>query len=348
MKHLLLKYSSHPMINIGDYIQSLAAKQYLKDPTLIERDEMNVSPLGTDTGKVIMNGWFTYKPENWPLTPNIDPLFVAFHLNNSCVDRFFSMETIQYLQKYVPIGCRDENTVTLLKQHGIDAYFSGCLTLTLGQTYKSTIRNNDIYIVDPLSYLPDNNSLKQILRTCLYFLIYLIPIISMLRKLKRENNLSFRMSKVGIGRILLFARAYVFMRKLITKELLKKAHYITHIYDNSELPTESQRFEHAESLLRKYAEAKMVITSRIHCALPCLALETPVVFIKSADDTIKSLCRFQGLEDFFNVIEIKNDCVVNSFLSQINRMTSFENKPTYQIYSKQLIDKCKQFISDEK
>jgi len=38
------------------------------------------------------------------------------------------------------------DTETLLREKGIDAYFSGCLTLTLKNKFKK--RNNTIYIVD--------------------------------------------------------------------------------------------------------------------------------------------------------------------------------------------------------
>lgn len=51
------------------------------------------------------------------------------------------------------------------------------------------------------------------------------------------------------------------------------------------------RFDRATSLLRKYASARAVVTGRLHCALPCLALGTPVLFIETAPDAY----RFDGL-----------------------------------------------------
>jgi hypothetical protein len=53
------------------------------------------------------------------------------------------------------------------------------------------------------------------------------------------------------------------------------------------------RFEHASALLRLYAAAKAVVTCRLHCALPCLAFGTPVLFIENASDSY----RFDGLRD---------------------------------------------------
>jgi hypothetical protein len=51
----------------------------------------------------------------------------------------------------------------------------------------------------------------------------------------------------------------------------------------------------ANTLLDVYARAKLVITTRLHCALPCLALGTPVVFLheRYAEDR-----RFDGLREY--------------------------------------------------
>jgi hypothetical protein len=36
---------------------------------------------------------------------------------------------------------------------------------------------------------------------------------------------------------------------------------------------------HAESLLKRYCEASLVVTTKIHCALPCMAMGVPVILI---------------------------------------------------------------------
>ena len=51
----------------------------------------------------------------------------------------------------------------------------------------------------------------------------------------------------------------------------KIEHYINDERDHNALMTL------AKNLLNKYASAKLVITSRIHCAIPCLSLGTPVL-----------------------------------------------------------------------
>jgi hypothetical protein len=55
------------------------------------------------------------------------------------------------------------------------------------------------------------------------------------------------------------------------------------------------RFARAEALLDIYAGAHCVVTTRLHCALPCLALGTPVLLLDVAPDR----ARFSGLEGFY-------------------------------------------------
>lgn len=63
------------------------------------------------------------------------------------------------------------------------------------------------------------------------------------------------------------------------------------------------RRERAERLLAIYADAKCVVTSRLHCALPCLAMGTPVLFIPSVAHPWRlqpalDLARWATAEDF--------------------------------------------------
>ena len=67
--------------------------------------------------------------------------------------------------------------------------------------------------------------------------------------------------------------------------------------------TNEQRLEYAEKLLSLYRTAKCVVTTRLHAALPCLALKTPVIFIlRNEEDPrffgLKELTRHGSREDF--------------------------------------------------
>ena len=108
MKYGLLNYSCS--YNVGDQVQSLAAKQFLPQVDYyVDRDNLQEAAKIGEEIKVIMNGWFMSKPENWPPPENIIPLFISFHITtkNNSVTVLTSPKSIAYLKKHEPIGCRD-------------------------------------------------------------------------------------------------------------------------------------------------------------------------------------------------------------------------------------------------
>lgn len=56
-----------------------------------------------------------------------------------------------------------------------------------------------------------------------------------------------------------------------------------------------QRFAKVRELLQVYQNASAVITTRLHCAMPCLALQTPVLLL--SDKAIAENSRFDGLSE---------------------------------------------------
>ena len=104
--------------------------------------------------------------------------------------------------------------------------------------------------------------------------------------------------------------------------------------------------DYAEQLIKKYAKAKLVITSRIHCALPCTGLETPVVYIKNINEDKASNDRFGGLIDFFNVIKWRGDGLE---LPQEHKKISKVNTPplknNWKPYAERMIQTCKNFVT---
>jgi hypothetical protein len=73
---------------------------------------------------------------------------------------------------------------------------------------------------------------------------------------------------------------------------------ITHATDIRYAP--QMRMHLAAELLRRYSQAHLVITSRLHCLLPCLAFGTPVLFVPPGTDA----GRLSGYEDgFFNSLQ---------------------------------------------
>ena len=93
--------------NLGDYIQSIAAKQIINKSKILEIDRDELHRFKTAKALLIMNGWFMDKPENWPPSDKIKPLFLSFHLNPTAEKEMLTQEGINYLKNHQPIGCRD-------------------------------------------------------------------------------------------------------------------------------------------------------------------------------------------------------------------------------------------------
>lgn len=67
-------------INIGDYIQSLAASQYFKNiDCLVDRDSLSQE---RENVKLIGNGWYWIDKERHAVGDNIDFLPISVHINN--------------------------------------------------------------------------------------------------------------------------------------------------------------------------------------------------------------------------------------------------------------------------
>ena len=74
---------------------------------------------------------------------------------------------------------------------------------------------------------------------------------------------------------------------------------VTHTYHIIDLNlTHIERFQLAKKLLNKYSKAKLVISTRIHGALPCLSFNTPVILINKGYDHK----RFPGIYELLNTI----------------------------------------------
>ncbi|AIM61445.1 hypothetical protein IX49_13280 [Cellulophaga lytica] len=320
MKYGILTYQEgKEKYNVGDYVQSLAARQYLPKVDEFMNREKLADYKGDDI-QLIMNGWFTHNHSNWVPSEPINPLFVSFHVNSTAAPFMLSEKGISYLKKHEPIGCRDKFTVKILQEKGIDAYFSGCLTLTL-DNYKvdDSERGDDIYIVDPFYNYPTK---EKLFLTPKHFVKSIL------------NGNAFKLNKIQKH-----------LKNIVSKDLLESAKYVTQVKPRNK-ETDEEKFAYAEDCLKKYAKAKLVITSRIHCALPCLAMGTPVIFLNGFN-TFVDTCRFDGIEDLFNQVKVADD---GSFTTNFNlngkidKDTIVKNLELHHKLADPLKEKCINFI----
>lgn len=249
--------------NIGDDIQSVAFAKLMPDVGLfIDREQISkeIKP-----NKTIIGGWYKHDMRDWPPHENINPLFTSFHAANSdCV-----IKHLDYLKKHQPIGCRDTYTVELCKQFNIEAYFSGCVTLTLDE-YTGP-RSNDIVVVD--SAFPLDIPHKEL-----------------------EVSLPLGMSM-------------------------------------------KDRLAYANERLEQLAKAKCVVTTRLHTALPCLALGTPCLFVLFRD-----FKRFTGLKDLFTCIENYDEKAVREFIK--NPPKGRPNQAKFESLRTEIAKTIKDFYSE--
>jgi hypothetical protein len=279
-------------LNIGDDIQAYATAQfYPKVDYFIDRE--NMLNFRTDDGEpvaVIMNAWYMWKKWNWPPSKYIYPLFVGFHYADHQLAKqpgspfkyeFLTGEGGAYLNAWGPVGTRDHFTEKNLKENGVDAYFSGCITLTLPKQ-KIEDRGRYICVVDV-----DEKVTAQI------------------QKQLKGSGIEVRV--------------------------------MTHNQKRNAERTWEQRESDTVERLTEYQNAICVVTKRLHCALPCLAMEVPVLLVKDMTDDI----RFDPYYSFLHWVRpgdfLKGKC-------DYDLANPPENKPDYKPVRENLIKRCQEFV----
>ena len=276
--------------NAGDMFQTFAVINLYKkagidinDITPLNRDE--IGTYQGKTGTLIMQGYYERTPQmkaqaksiQMPTSEKINPVFLGFHIADR--NYYTRHEAIEYYKKHSPIGCRDRITSELLKSLGVNAYFSGCLTLTFDKRDKKDTQNK-IFIVD----VPEKALNK-------------IPV-----HIRKESEI--RTHKIKL-------KNFSSQDEIIT-EFEKQSGCLLEEYKNN---------------------AKLVITKRIHVAMPCIALGIPVVFIhknpKNARfDVLHGLAELYSYKDIKNIpynnikaidIEEYKKLIINNALFQLNK-----------------------------
>lgn len=332
--------------NIGDPVQTLAALQFTGDDALLlEREQLDVYD-GPEVD-AIMNAYYMHDGRHWPPSDRINPLMVSIHINPSQADAMLDDDGVAYFKRHEPIGCRDKGTQRLLEAKGVQAYFSGCLTLTLGKSIARKRNVDGVCFVDPYFDRPGPSSKKAVARAIAY-------ITSNPGKIKYIKRLARRMtSVVGSNSYVSLIRAAAFYRAystLFDDEVLLSADYITHSVDDTSFTDEREKLRYAEDLLKKYAAYRYIVTSRIHCALPCVGIGVPVVFINAEhfQRKVSSRGRFDGNLELFNTVSYTYDRLVldGNFKpdGKLNLYSSIPRNDEYKLLAEDLDRKCVDFV----
>lgn len=299
MKYGLISYDY--TINLGNEIQSIAARRFLpKVDYYIDHEKIHEFDENENV-KMIMNAWYLDCLKAWPPSENINPLLISMHFNSKKQTQkvILSDESREFLSEYGPVGCRDYYTQNFLQQNDIEAYFSGCLTLTLdsGNKYNYKDENNEYILISS-----DKSS-------------ELIPFL----KQKTEKKIYVINQDFPPS----FDKAF--------PGSIPKSLYNFTSYYNAE-----EKFFIAENILRLYENASCVITDRLHCALPCLALKTPVLSF----NTRPKQERFDGLNSLLLQTNL-NDYLNNYNIFDVDNPP--ENSREYLKIREKLIERCEKF-----
>lgn len=359
MNGLLVCAGPSAQKNIGDYIQTVSQEQFWDHTDCyVEREKLHDFTC-TEKCNVIMNGWFMFDPSQFPPSPIINPLFISFHISPERAQKILSKDSVQYLKEHEPIGARDIGTLELLKQKGIRTYFSACLTLTLGLQYKKKDNTGKICFVDPYYGIGKTNKelFLQLIKAIPLYIKHKEKIHNFADNFVNERGKNIKNPLLNrIVRNLCAAKFYDSYSPIFTDELIFQAEYITHSVSQSAFKGDDEKMSYAKYLIRKYASSPLVITSRIHCALPCLGIETPVIFINSSnlENGMRSTGRLGGLLELFNVIRYSNGKLVGQTehilktlsVGKIGLSTTISNSNKYVQYRDILIENVKVFIQN--
>lgn len=344
--------------NLGDYVQSLAARQFYPHVDEYVHRE-NISEFQSKDGhpvKVITNAWWMWNPKKWPPSKDIIALPVSMHISPYCAEDMLNEEGVKWFKTNEPIGCRDYGTVNLLESKGIKAYFTGCLTLTLYRSYPpvSPEKKTGVCFADP--YISLRSGLWNNLKAVLHVLRAPYTIYSLTRK-DFFSRISYNNTKKATNFFHVLRKASLFHEQYsnkFTNKTLREADYVSNMYDLANNRDDETLIAETEKLLRFYNTRKLVVTSRIHVALPCTAMETPVIFIKHPDivGSNWNANRLGGLIDFFHCMDLSFNGLTteDDVLSAVSKISSnyiLSNKETWRPFAKLLDNLCVDFCKKE-
>lgn len=147
-----------------------------------------------------------------------------------------------YLKSQAPIGARDTKTLAFLRENGIQALFSACMTMTLS-----------------------------------------------LPKMKRDGSV-----------LIVDVDAEKQLKGLVPDSVLDKSIFLTQKLLGQDADDNVLRFVLAFERLLAYSRARLVITNRLHVAMPCVALGTPVIFVHGKTLPGGGGNRMDGLDVFMH------------------------------------------------
>ena len=288
--------------NVGNEIQSIAARRFLPQVDY-HVDFNNLSTFKADEEfKIIMNAWYLHEKKSWP------PI-------DENIDPLLISMHLNTNNKNTPEAFLSEESREFLSKYG------------------------PVGARDPLTQeFLQSNGIDSYFSGCLTLTLKGNPDVEKEDYIVlvdvSDDVVSYVKSKTD-------KHVYVVSQALptdLSKRKLSKEYFFLEdrIYNSQE------KFFYGECLLNLYQRASCVITKRLHTALPCLALETPVMVI--TDDIVNGERRFSGFNEWFDFLTLE-DYKANYNLFDVNNPP--ENRKDYLKYRNELISTVKKFTGFE-
>lgn len=222
--------------NLGDDMQAFAVLAHLdRVDTLLDRDHL-ADFAGVPGTTAVFNSWFILGQDFRRPSERLRPIWHGFSAGRP---ELVEGDWLAYLRSQAPIGCRDLHTAEQLADAGVDAHWTGCLTLFLGEALQ--------------------------------------------RRPPRERE--------GV----LFVDVPAEVEARIPPAVTARAVRLSTFPAPSLVGRPLDRFAAVARLLDRLARAELVVTRRLHVALPAASVGTPVVV--TPDPAIgRARRRFSGFE----------------------------------------------------
>jgi len=299
--------------NIGDYIQTKAVIDMIHPINHKVLDREGLNKFKGSKLKTIINGWFMENPKNWPPNNNISPLFISFHINPSAERDLLKPESLNYLKQHEPIGCRDTYTQNLLQKNGIKSYHSSCITTTFNRYKYITNKTQPEGVIvigafDRLNPSIDFSSIYRLLLSLIKYPIYKLKYL--LKKQSFENHL--RNQNLVVKRY-----------QQITKR---------------KISSHNQGLKLADDMLKEIAKSEIIITSRIHAALPALAMGLKVIFINEGLSHKNHKTRTADVNKFFTTVSLEEFFMTN--------FETIQKRTDHKVYFKKIKETITKFMNE--
>ncbi len=299
--------------NIGDYIQTKAVIDMIHPINHKVLDREGLNKFKGSKLKTIINGWFMENPKNWPPNNNISPLFISFHINPSAEKDLLKPESLNYLKQYEPIGCRDTYTQNLLHKNGIKSYYSSCITTTITRDKYLTNKTQPEGVIvigafDRLNPSIDFSSIYRLLLSLIKYPIHKLKYL--LKKQSFENHLCNQ------------------------NIVVKRYQQIT----KRKISSHNQGLKLANEMLKEIAKSEIIITSRIHAALPALAMGLKVIFINEGLSHKNHKTRTEDVNKFFMTVSLEEFFMTN--------LETIQKRTEHKMYFKKIKETITKFTNE--